>query len=383
MIGAGSSGIQVVPAIVSQVKSMDHYVRGKTWICSQFNETVLRERTAGTADDNFSYKSEEKEHWRENPDAYKEYRKFLESGMHSLYDLTIRGSTESKHARLQYEKNMRERLEAKPGLIDQLLPDFSPLCKRLTPGPGYLEALTEPHVMVISESLAYIDTDSITTTDGIRRPVDAIICATGFETSPGQGFPIYGRDGLNLRDKYKKRPKSYLGMCTDGFPNFFQSLGPNTWQGSGSLLIVIDYLHRYLAQILERLIRDNIATVEPRRKQVENFTKFCEDYFQHTVYTDDCVSWYKSTLPNATLQQRREAKVTALWPGSCLHAIQVMSSVRWEDFEIEVCGNSDENGFDWFGNGRTTAELDIKHGIDSDLTWYLNETHFVHEPKSW
>lgn len=34
-IGAGSSGVQVVPALVDKVKLMDHYVRSKTWVSPQ------------------------------------------------------------------------------------------------------------------------------------------------------------------------------------------------------------------------------------------------------------------------------------------------------------------------------------------------------------
>jgi cation diffusion facilitator CzcD-associated flavoprotein CzcO len=32
VIGAGSSGIQIVPAIQPTVKRLDHYMSGKTWI---------------------------------------------------------------------------------------------------------------------------------------------------------------------------------------------------------------------------------------------------------------------------------------------------------------------------------------------------------------
>lgn len=32
LIGAGSSGIQMLPQIQRQAKTVDHYVRGKLWI---------------------------------------------------------------------------------------------------------------------------------------------------------------------------------------------------------------------------------------------------------------------------------------------------------------------------------------------------------------
>lgn len=80
VIGAGSSGIQIVPALLPQVKSMDHYVRGRTWIAATFGNEVVRARNNGK-DGNFEYTPEEIELWKQNPDEYIKYRKALECGM--------------------------------------------------------------------------------------------------------------------------------------------------------------------------------------------------------------------------------------------------------------------------------------------------------------
>ncbi|KAH6893129.1 hypothetical protein B0T10DRAFT_509739 [Thelonectria olida] len=374
VIGAGSSGIQVVPALVSKVKSMDHYVRGKTWISNQINEEFLKEKTS---DANFNYSAEEKRFWRENPSAYLSYRKSLEMGLQTFWEITLRDSARHASARIDYERNMIKRLSPKPELIGQLIPEFPPLCKRLTPGPGYLEALTAPNVSLVSQAIASVSAEGVTTVDGVTRPVDAIICATGFETNPGHGFPIYGRDGINLRDKYKVRPRTYLGLCTDNFPNFFQSLGPNAFQGAGSLLITIEYTHSYIGQVLQRLAHGNVRTIEPKRKQVDNFTNFCEEYFKKTVYTTDCVSWYKSSPAGATIEERKNARVTALWPGSSIHAIHALESVRWDDFDMDTFGGDD---FAWFGNGSSLVDRNRAPEAEH-LTWYLNGTQFLHEHK--
>ncbi len=41
---------------------------------------------------------------------------------------------------------MKEKLKSKPEVFDMLKPEFSPGCRRLTPGPGFLEALVEENV---------------------------------------------------------------------------------------------------------------------------------------------------------------------------------------------------------------------------------------------
>ena len=61
---------------------------------------------------------------------------------------------------------MRERLKNKPELLNQLLPDFSPNCRRLTPGPGYLEAITQDNVSYITTPIAKFTPTGIQTITG-------------------------------------------------------------------------------------------------------------------------------------------------------------------------------------------------------------------------
>jgi hypothetical protein len=360
---------------VSKVQALDHYVRGKTWISTQLSEDILEQTTHGSAT-NFDYSAQQIQDWERDRESYLSYRKSLEFRLQGNYEVSQRDSARHVIARNTYERSMRERLKAKPELIDQLIPDFPPLCKRLTPGPGYLEAFTQSHVTLISQAIAAVDSSGIITTDGVHRSVDAIICATGFETSPGSGFPIYGEDGINLRGKYALRPKTYLGLCTNNFPNFFQSLGPNSFQGAGSLLIMMEQAHKYMAQILRRMAFGNLKIIQPKRKRVENFTNYCDEYFQRTMYSADCVSWYKTPLADVTGTTKGSTRVSALWPGSSVHALHALESVRWDDFELE---NVDDNDLGWFGNGTTAGEIGDDRDPDA-LTWYLNGTNFLDEP---
>jgi len=50
-----------------------------------------------------------------------------------------------------------------------------------------------------------------------------------------------------------------------------------------------------------------------------------------------------------------EGPVCALWPGSALHAIQVLAHPRWEDFTYEA---SNSNRFGWVGNGWSKEEVE-------------------------
>lgn len=54
-------------------------------------------------------------------------------------------------------------------------------------------------------------------------------------------------------------------------------------------------------------------------------------------------------FPNA------EGPVIALWPGSCLHAIETLRHPRWEDFDYTSAGPQ-KNRFSWVGNGWSPVE---------------------------
>jgi hypothetical protein len=63
---------------------------------------------------------------------------------------------------------------------------------------------------------------------------------------------------------------------------------------------------------------------------------------------------------------QKEGKVWGPWPGSSLHYLEVMSSPRWEDFDIEYLS---ANRFSFLGNGR--AKIEEEEG--ADLAYYLSE----------
>ena len=373
VIGAGSSGIQIVPTLLPHVKHMDHYVRGRTWIAASFGHELVEQRNNGQ-DGNFEYSEEEKAAWRKDPASYVKYRKALECGMQGGYAVTHTGSKEHVGAWQAFDADMRKRLKNKPEVIDHLIPEFPPLCKRLTPGPGYLEALTQERCHVIPTKIAEVTATGITTTDGQHREVDAIVCATGFDTSFQGRFPIIGRNGQNLQDRYRTgRPETYMSLAVDNFPNYFQSLGPNAGVGNGNLIMIIESIQLYVAQILRKLATENVKAIQPKKKAVENFTNYCDAFFKRTVFSAECGSWYKSSPPGASAEDRKKGRITALWPGSSIHAIRALERVRWEDFEYEY---KDGNEFGWFGDGWAAAE---RTGDVEGLSWYINDTHFVDE----
>jgi cation diffusion facilitator CzcD-associated flavoprotein CzcO len=227
--------------------------------------------------------------------------------LQSIHGATLTGHPAQIGAQNAFVENMKRRLAKKPELADELLPSFPPACRRLTPGPGYLEALTDEKVDMITSEIAKVDETGIITVDGQHRPIDMLVCATGFDTSCYPRFVIKGRGGITLSERWKETPETYLSVATDGFPNYFISLGPNAALGEGNLLTLVEKTIDYMTACVQKMQRDNIRAMSARRDAVRRFTSYCDDYFKRTVFSGTCRSWYKGGTENG--------RITALWPG--------------------------------------------------------------------
>lgn len=74
VLGAGSSGVQIVSNIQKEVKQIYHWIRSPIWITAGFAQTW-----AGTDGANFEYTPEQLKYLDENPNKYLEYRKQVEN----------------------------------------------------------------------------------------------------------------------------------------------------------------------------------------------------------------------------------------------------------------------------------------------------------------
>jgi len=359
VIGNGASGIQLVAHLQSSVARLDHYARNKTWIAAAW---AGDERTFGPQ----PYTEEQKTLWKENPEAYLAFRKDLEDKYWRRFSAFFRGTPENAELRDRFIEIMRQRLAKKPELLGDLIPDWSPNCRRLTPGPGYLEAIAEDNVEYIRTPISHFTESGIVTTDGVERKVDAVFCATGANVTQVTPFSVNGPDGTDLRELWDPSnpkgygfPYSYQGLATPGFPNLFFIHGPNGGGPSGTVPHSVETQVTMYAKFLRKISREGIKTMQPSRKATDEFVEYSDAFFGATVLSDNCSSWYNGGKPGG--------RVHGIWPGSAGHCTAVRREPRWEDWEYTYLG-PEGNRFAWyFGAGWTRRESEDQ----SDMTPYL------------
>ncbi|KAJ7101221.1 FAD/NAD-P-binding domain-containing protein [Mycena belliarum] len=366
IIGNGSSGIQIVAALHPKIKRMVNYARGKTWISPPFGTgTVNAVLGRDVADSNLTFTDEDLQKLKD-PEQFKAFRHAVENDMNSYHALIIRESEAQKEAKQKFKANMIQQTAKKPELLEKILPDWSVFCRRLTPGVGYLAALSSDNTIYETTPIKRVTRTGIELADGRHDDLDILVCATGFDVSYHYPFDIVGRGGVTLNERWSPYAEAYLALAVDSFPNLFLIYGPGSGLNSASSLVLLENQVNYVVKAVLKLQRERLKSMEPKKEATADWTQHMRAYFPRTVYMDECNSWYKAS----------DGTVVGLWPGSGLHAIRALAEPRWEDYEYEPIDKT-RNRLHWLGAGQTENE---RTGT-GDLAWYLDAPDVPPIPK--
>ncbi|KAH0837434.1 putative sterigmatocystin biosynthesis monooxygenase stcW [Fonsecaea pedrosoi] len=345
LVGNGSSGIQILPAILPQVNRVVHVIRSPAWVVTPFGNSMPRKFT-----------EEEKNEFADHPETHLLLRKRIEATNNSFFQIFLKNTPECRAAKQKFTEQMREQLGSFD-LANKLIPKWPLGCRRLTPGIGYLQALQDPKTELIYDALAEVTVAGLRTTSGREIPVDTIICATGFDTSFKPKYPVLGPKGQDLRDVWSDQPKGYLGLAVPEFPNYFTFLGPNCPIGNGPVLCAVEAQGDYICKFIYRMQTEDIRTVTPKMAAADEFMRFKDTFFQTTVWSEDCQSWYKL---------RHNNKISAVWTGSTIHYLRAVEHPRYEDWDYTYLY---DNRWSFLGNGLAPDDVDPQ----ADLAFYVRQ----------
>jgi len=276
VIGTGASAVQVVPELARIAARVNVFQRTPPWMVPK---------------DDRPFSADELARFRRFPWAARRERWRIWKQFH---DFTGNGADDPQAAaRAQIATSFLERAVPDERLRGLLTPDYPFRCKRVLLGADYYLALQRVHVDLVTDPIARVTETSIVTAGGEVVDVDAIVCATGFQTSKYlSGIEVIGRDGKNLHECWGDDPSAFLGVAVSGFPNFFMLYGPNTNQGGNSIVYILEAGARLVASAVRRVARRG-GYVEVRPEAEKRFNDELSADLERTIWTK-CDSYFRS-----------------------------------------------------------------------------------------
>jgi cation diffusion facilitator CzcD-associated flavoprotein CzcO len=254
VIGTGSSGVQLIPVIAGEVASLTVYQRSPNW-CTPLNNAPIT--------------SEEQVKLRADFEA-----------MCATLNISVSGFLHPAHDRAAFDDSKQERLAFfekmwnspgfskltshytdllmnpdangewcefiagkirssvdDPATAELLIPRDHRFGEKRPPFvTSYYETFNNPNVSLVDlkrTPIVRLTERGIETAMGVRE-FDLIVWATGFDFGTGalRRMGIRGRDGLALEEYWADGPRTFLGVQTAGFPNFFFPGGPHAAAGN-------------------------------------------------------------------------------------------------------------------------------------------------------
>ncbi|NMN94724.1 flavin-containing monooxygenase [Antrihabitans stalactiti] len=273
VIGTGASAIQVVPTIAPDVAQLDVYQRTASWVLPRPDPRV--------------------------PELVRKlFRRF--PGVLKLIALVVHGAAELVktlglvyYTRAPFVVRVIEwicLLNMRIGARDKdvrakLRPRSGWGCTFPTVSNKYYPTFNRANVELITDGIERIDAEGIWTTDGIHRPVDLIVMATGFKGFEDQPpLPLRGRDGRDLRQVFREeRIRAFHGATVPHAPNAFLPIGPYSFTGH-SYALSIDFSARHLIRCIAEARRRGATEIQVTSEANERYFQYCLDHMQYTAF---------------------------------------------------------------------------------------------------
>ena len=160
---------------------------------------------------------------------------------------------------------------------------------------NYFETYNRENVELIdinSSPITTITQEGLSTSEK-NYNFDIIIFATGFDAMTGAllSIDITGKDNIKLSNKWKDGPRSYLGLCIQGFPNFFTITGPGSPSVLTNMMVAIEQHVEWIYECIKKLNISNKKEIEPAISAENNWMDHVEEVASNTLRYS-CNSWY-------------------------------------------------------------------------------------------
>jgi cyclohexanone monooxygenase len=311
IIGTGSSAVQSIPILAERAAHLTVFQRTPNYSIPARNvpldpETVARVRADYPAfrkpflggDFGLDFDPNDRA-WT---DATPEERRAIYEARWEGGGLGIVGSFVDVFTNPEANQDVAEFIRSKiretvkdPEVAELLCPRTHLGCKRPCADTHYFETYNRPNVRLVDIRDAPIEAIA---PEGVRTggrlyPLDVLVLATGFDAMTGALFriDIRGRGGRELREKWAEGPRNYLGLATEGFPNFFTITGPGSPSVLANMITGIEHHVDWIAEAVEHLRGRRLGRIEATREAESAWVEHVNERAARTIYTT-CNSWY-------------------------------------------------------------------------------------------
>ena len=312
VVGTGASAAQVITTIVDEVASLHVFQRTPTWCMRREDEPTpphLKEKfRAGGYGEKLRFVD-----WK---GEYPPPEENTGLDVDALHD-EVKNEAICAELRALIQSDVKD-----PELAKKLTPDYPFFCKRALFIDDYYTTFNKPHVTLVDDSggVVSVDETGLTISRGEHYDLDVVIYATGFDSNfiP---FPIIGRDGVNLADKFgadesnnfqMTRPKTLWGIHVEDMPNFYMLVGPQSVNPVTNITVLSEHQSIYVRDLLLHMKRTGDQRAEPTNEAVEAWSAKCTSAAEGKVWLR-CNNWYmKSTKTDVAAGRERSVN---MWLG--------------------------------------------------------------------
>lgn len=316
IIGTGSSGVQIVPAIANDVASLTVYQRDPNW-CTPLNNRPITEAEQAdmranfetikqTLDSSLSGFLHQSAGRASSEDSAEARRAFFEQLWNSPGFSKMTANYTDFFTNVELRKEFSAFIADKirgivkdPVVADKLIPkDHYYAQKRPPYATGFYEAFNNPKVELVSlreTPITKVTAKGVETTAG-EQEFDLIIWATGYDFARAlQRMGIQGRNGVRLEDAWRDGPHTFMGLQATGFPNLFFPGGPhgaaaNNPRYNGDQ---IDFTMELLAFMGER----GYNVVEPTQAAEDEWSGMVEAMVPYSPFSPEHSYYFGTNIP--------------------------------------------------------------------------------------
>lgn len=288
VIGTGSTSSQVVPALAPVAARLSLFQRTANWVLPRVDRR---------------YRAVDR--WLARLPPYAAAARWLWVQVLEMGRRGFNEGTLARRAMLAAANAHRRRQVPDPVLREALTPSYPLGCKRIIYSNDYFTTLALPQSELVTAPIVRVTARGLLTADGREHELDALVCATGFDTVQMlRSVVVAGQGGHTLSEAWAGGPRAYLGVTVPGFPNFFLMLGPNTATGHTSTLLYVEPQTEHVLACIQRVWREGRRWICVRPDVAAALDTAQQQRLAGSVWSQ-CRSWYRAD----------NGRIVAIWPG--------------------------------------------------------------------